>query len=126
MKLPKKGQQVPLEKLLSLARFHEKWDIVNSLTSLPLPSEIFISDGCSMWPDSWFGKDMYPDCFWHDVRYWCGLPGDEIARLFADAELAKDVAVSTNNPDLARLMFTGVGFGGTDKIDTPFKWGYGR
>lgn len=121
--LPQKGQQVSVRELLGLALFYEKSDIVISLTSPP--ADIFVSDGCSMWPDSWFGKDIFPACFWHDVRYWCGTPGDEVARVIADAELAKDVA-QLASPELARLMFVGVGVGGTDNIDTPFRWGYGR
>ncbi len=124
MNLPTKGQQVPLDELISLSRFYGKIDIEEALTSF-VPKGVFVSDGCSMWPDSWFGDNIFPACFWHDVRYWCGVPGDDIARLIADTELAKDVAILAN-VDLARLMFTGVGFGGTDKIDTPFRWGYGR
>lgn len=123
--LPELGQPVSLPELLALAKFHGKADILEALSASTPPESTFASDGCSMWPDSWLGHNIYPPCFWHDVRYWCGTPGDEVARLFADAELAKDVAVIAD-PDLARLMFTGVGFGGTDKIKSPFRWGYGR
>lgn len=121
---PVKGQPFTSEELLSIAIEHKKQDIVNVLSSNP-PKGEFVSDGCSMWPDSWRGKDIFLACFWHDARYWMGIPGDEVARLCADADLAKDVAVSAG-PDLARVMFVGVGFGGTDKIRSPFRWGYGR
>ena len=123
MELPNKGKAVTVAKLTELAIFFEKFDVVEMLKTAP--DDVFISDGCSMWPDSWFGADLYPCCFWHDVRYWCGNPGDDVGRLFADAELAKDVA-REGEPDLARLMFVGVGVGGTEKVGSPFRWGYGR
>jgi hypothetical protein len=124
MNLPTIGQEVSVPELLLLAAAYEKIDIVKVLQDCP-PATPFVSDGCSMWPDSWLGKDIYPACFWHDVRYWCGVRGDDVARLCADAELAKDVAAIAG-ADLARAMFVGVGFGGTEDFRTPFRWGYGR
>jgi hypothetical protein len=75
--------------------------------------------------EDWLGKDIYSACFWHDVRYWCGVRVDDVARLCADAELAKDVATLAG-ADMARAMFVGVGFRGTEDFRTPFRWGYGR
>jgi len=125
MRLPHKGVAVPVNDLIQLAKFHEKWDITNTLDNHPLPSVEFVSDGCSLWPDTWFGKDLYPACFWHDVRYWCGLSGDRKARLRADASLMLDVC-AIHSVDLAVTMFNGVRVGGSEHLKTPFRWAYGR
>jgi len=123
-KLPKPNTPVTVADLLALALEHGKDDIVAVLESNP-PDDVFISDGCSMWPDKWFGSDLYPACFWHDVRYWSGLEGDDLARLKADAELMVDVAASAS-VNLGVTMFSGVRMGGTEHLNTPFRWGYGR
>lgn len=126
MKLPEIGEEVTLQELTNLAANYSKSDILTSLLEIKVGElSKFSSDGCSMWPDSWFGTNIYDCCFWHDVRYWCGKKGDDAARVLADAHLAIDVAAK-GEPNLARMMFTGVGFGGSENIDSPFKWGYGR
>jgi len=114
------------DDLLELLASHGKHDILAYLEKHGMPENPFVSDGCSMWPDSWRGAELFPACFWHDVRYWCGIPGDVVARVIADAELAKDVATVTGNSVLARTMFAGVGCCGTDHFNTSFRWGYGR
>lgn len=123
--LPAMGEVVDYDRLINIARSHGKQDILDYLVKHGRPEKQFSSDGCSMWPDSWLGHNIYSACFWHDVRYWCGVPGDDVARLYADAELARDVATLAG-ADLARAMFVGVGFGGTEDLSTPFRWGYGR
>ncbi len=124
MELPEKGQPVTLEDIIALCEAYGKDDILDVLRSDP-PQDVFVSDGCSLWPDSWFGADLFPACFWHDVRYWCGLPGDDLARLKADAELMLSVA-EVAGVDLAVAMFNGVRVGGSEHLPTPFKWGFGR
>jgi len=69
--------------------------------------------------------DIYPECFKHDMRYWCGVLGDKMGRFDADVELAKSVALKAGT-DLARAMFIGVSAGGSEKLPTSFGWGYGR
>ncbi|MGV0961869.1 MAG: hypothetical protein ACOYB1_18745 [Limnohabitans sp.] len=124
--LPEIGEAVDSAKLIKILHTHGKQDILDYLDKHGWPEGSFISDGCSMWPDSWRGSNLYPACFFHDVRYWCGMPGDVVARVIADAELAKDVVTVTGNSVLARTMFAGVGCCGTDYINTTFRWGYGR
>jgi len=123
--LPKPGQVVENIVLLSLLGSLGRHDIIAYLEKHGFPKTPFVSDGCSFWPDSWRGHDLYRACFGHDAWYWCGMPGDDVARLYADAELAKDVA-AVAGADLARTMFAGVSFGGTEDFRTPFCWGYGR
>lgn len=117
--LPQKGEKVPKNNLLVMAIVHDKDDIVKVLES-DMPTVPFTSDGCSFWPDSWLGKDLYPACFWHDVRYWSGHKGDRIARLNADIALMNDILIITNDPNMAQIMFTGVRTGGSPS------WGHGR
>lgn len=124
MEIPKKGEQVTVDELILLCEAHGKDDILETLRSDPL-SGFFVSDGCSFWVDTWNGVDLYPACFWHDVRYWCGMPGDDLGRLKADAVLMLDVA-ETAGVEMAVTMFNGVRVGGSESLPTPFGWGFGR
>jgi hypothetical protein len=123
--LPGAGQVVEYPALLALLSAHGKQDIIDYLEKHGPPPQPFVSDGCTLWPDEWMSNDIYPACFWHDIRYWCGVPGDNVARLLADVELAKDVAIIAGAA-LARVMFVGVGIGGVDDMRAKFSWGYGR
>lgn len=84
----------------------------------------FASDGCSSFPDGtqqhqelWLGC-----CVAHDYAYWKG--GTRTERLQADAALSSCVA-DVGEPELARLMLTGVRVGGSPYWPTKFRWGYG-
>ena len=123
MQIPKKGEPVSPEKLIKIAITHGHYDIVDAIRA-GTPDDVFVSDGCSMWPDSWMGDSIYEACFFHDIRYWLG--GSDEYRLFADTELARDVARLSGNTALARTMFVGVSAGGQPEFGTPFRWGYGR
>ena len=90
------------------------------------PPKPFQSDGCSLWFDTWEGTSLYPACFFHDLKYWAGFPGEEVERLIADAELMIDVARLLSATSMAEIMFHGVRVGGTDLFKTPFCWGFGR
>lgn len=136
MELPKKGVEVSNIELLRLASAFGEIDIVDSVREIML-DEIqmhpFASDGCSCWPDSFFRRkgftiekiSLYPACFWHDVRYWLGKPGDDLAQLKADTKLMIDLA-SIHSIELAALMFAGVRAGGIEELNLPFSWGFGR
>ena len=69
---------------------------------------------------------LYPAGFLHDLKYWAGYPGEDVARLTADAELMLDVARLLNSTEMAETMFGGVRVGGSEKLRTPFAWGFGR
>ncbi len=122
--LPKKGEAITVEELLGLAHWYGKVGIVKMLEDSP-PDGDFVSDGCSKFPDVIGDIDIYTACYWHDAGYWCGLPGDDITRACVDAQLVIDVAL-LGLPDLARIMFTAVGVGGSEIWKTSFRWGYGR
>lgn len=128
--LPGIGVEVDNLDLLRLAVIYGKDDIVQDLRG-EVPPVPFSSDGCSCWPDSFFWfiggfkkVSIYPYCFWHDVRYWLGKPGDDLAKLYADTELMKDVAAA-HSIELAELMFAGVRAGGIEELKLPFSWGFG-
>lgn len=129
--LPGIGVEVGNLDLLSLALLHGRDDIVEMLRK-PLPETPFLSDGCSCWPDSFFKikgfsvekVSIYPACFWHDIPYWCGKHGDEMARLRADIRLMEDVA-EIHSIDLAEWMFFGVRRGGIEEAKLSFSWGFG-
>lgn len=84
----------------------------------------FTSDGCSMSPDGFaWDVNAYLDCcIDHDIAYWQGGTRDD--REHADQELRKCVEVSSNKY-MADAYYRGVRVGGTNKLQTPFRWGYG-
>ncbi len=133
--LPEIGVEVRNIELLLLSWVFDKKDIVKSLREIminDIPISPFSSDGCSCWPDSFFKLkgftveriSLYPGCFWHDVRYWLGKPGDDLARLKADAKLMIYVA-EVHSVELAEAMFAGVRAGGIEELELPFSWGFG-
>lgn len=119
------GVPISWGELKSLAVYHRKLDIVAKLDKLDSADyDIFVSDGCSMWPDEWraFKVDLSCACFWHDIRYYLGGTNDE--RLEADRELFSDV-FAVAGVFMAQTMFNGVRSGGWVP-GTGFHWGYGR
>ena len=123
--LPEIGENVPIHDLLLLAEAHGKYDIIHMLSSrryLISAIKPFVSDGCTCWPDTWKKKDIYPACFWHDVRYWLG--GTSVDRLFADGNLMLDILDITKEVGIARMMFTGVRVAGGPFFQREFQWGY--
>ena len=131
--LPKKNEEVPLSKIREICKHYGLHKLWAKIQKDP-PSGPFKSDGCSMWFDSWEGKDLYPACFLHDLKYWAGYPGsesragpkEEVERLIADAELMIDVARITGTTKMAEAMFHGVRIGGHEIFKRSFSWGFGR
>jgi len=55
------------------------------------------------------GHQYLPAGFLHDLKYWAGYPGEDVARLIADAELMIDVARLLHSTAMAETMFHGGG-----------------
>ena len=125
MKLPVKGSLVPLKKIKEICEFFGMQALWRKIEKDP-PSHPFKSDGCSMWFDTWQGKDLYPACFLHDLKYWAGYPKEDVERLVADAELMIDVARILQSTAMAETMFHGVRLGGNEIFKRSFSWGFGR
>jgi hypothetical protein len=125
MQLPKKGEEVPLPQIREICEHFGLNVLWQKIASDP-PPKPFNSDGCSRWFDFWEGVSLYPACFIHDLKYWAGYPGEDVARLIADAELMIDVARLLNATALAETMFHGVWLGGHEIFKQPFSWGFGR
>jgi hypothetical protein len=125
MPLPEKGEEVPLPRIREICEhfgLHELWA---KIAEDP-PSQPFRSDGCSLWLDTWQGVSIYPACFLHDLKYWAGYPGEDVARLIADAELMIDVVRLLEDTVMAEIMFRGVRVGGHEALNRSFSWGFGR
>jgi len=125
MKLPKKGEEVPLERIREICN-HYSLSALWVKIEKDVPQRPFKSDGCSLWVDIWKGVDLYPACFLHDLKYWAGYPGENVERLIADAELMIDVARRLGSTAMAEIMFFGVRFGGHEMFKRSFSWGFGR
>ncbi|MDH3694667.1 MAG: hypothetical protein OER96_08870 [Gammaproteobacteria bacterium] len=125
MKLPDKNEEVTLECIKEICEQFQLVELWEKIEKDP-PARPFKSDGCSMWFNQWKGKNMYPACFLHDLKYWAGYPGEDVARLKADAELMIEVAAILNNTKMAEAMFHGVRVGGHEMFKQGFSWGFGR
>jgi hypothetical protein len=93
---------------------------------LPVPPEPFVTDGCTLFPDSLPWHDYHDACVAHDVRYWLG--GSAAAR--ADADEAFGLAVAKSGPagrPLGGLMKLGVRLFGDTWVSRIHgaAWGYG-
>ena len=123
--LPAIGEPVPLEQIEQICLDHGLTELWQRIDRDP-PLRTFRSDGCSGWFDEWEGVSLYPACFFHDLRYWSGHPGEEVERLEADARLMLDVARALGSTTMAEAMFHGVRAGGRESLQLPFSWGFGR
>jgi hypothetical protein len=124
MTLPEKCEEVPLYEIKDICEVYGLNDLWNKIESDP-PPKVFKSDGCSLWVDSWRGVNLYPICFFHDLKYWSGRPGEEDERLIADLELMINV-MEKGLPIMALVMFVGVRVCGHECLGMPFSWGFGR
>jgi hypothetical protein len=125
MDLPNKGEVVPLHRIKEICEHYNLHELWAKIEKDP-PQKPFKSDGCSLWIDSWAGKNLYPACFLHDLKYWAGYPDEDVERLIADAELMMDVARITGGTGMAETMFHGVRVGGHEMFKQSFSWGFGR
>ncbi len=98
--------------------------ILSAYLALPDKLQPFTSDGCSAFPDG----NAFTQVHWkrcctvHDLAYWQG--GTYEQRLQADIALEQCVA-NIGEPEIAKLMLTGVRVGGSPYLPTSFRWGYG-
>jgi len=125
MKLPVVNEEVPLKTIKVICEYYGLHELWKKIEKDP-PVSTFSSDGCTMWPDITNGKDIYPACFLHDLKYWAGYPNEDVERLIADAELMIDVAKIRESTKMAETMFHGVRVGGTGTLKMAFSWGFGR
>jgi hypothetical protein len=125
MKLPAINEEVCLPKIKKICEHYGLKTLWKKIENDP-PAMKFSSAGCTMWPDKSDGKDIYPACFIHDLKYWAGYPNEDVERLAADAELMLDVARIRKSTKMAELMFQGVRVGGTGALKLGFSWGFGR
>lgn len=124
MQLPKKGAIVPMNQIKEICEHYGLHELWAKIEKFP-PEKPFKSDGCSMWLDTYQGVDFYPFCFLHDLKYWCGFPGEYAERLIADAELMIAVA-KAGEPQMAEIMYSGVRVGGHEAFKKSYSWGFGR
>jgi hypothetical protein len=123
--LPAIDEPVRLESIREICLHYDLPRLWARIEADP-PRLPFASDGCTGWFNSWGGVSLYPACFLHDVKYWCGYPNEEVARLVADAELMVDVAHLMQGVKMAETMFHGVRLGGQEGFRASFSWGFGR
>ncbi len=93
---------------------------------LPMPPQMFVYDGCTLFPERMMGHDFSTACLRHDVAYWLG--GSDADKVRADA-VFRD-ALSTSGPlgfVFAPLMHTAVRIFGDTWIAKlcNANWGFG-
>jgi len=125
MVLPKIGESVALPQIKEICEYYGLHALWLKIERDP-PLRPFKSDGCTGWFDEWKGVSLYPPGFLHDLKYWAGYPGEDVERLAADAELMMDIARLLGSTEMAETMFHGVRVGGSEKLNAPFSWGFGR
>nr|BDT27001.1 hypothetical protein BHI3_04670 [Bacteriovorax sp. HI3] len=85
----------------------------------------FESDGCSMVPDSepFSNNDWLNCCIPHDINYWKGGTAEEKEK----TDMAFKACLEKNKMGkwLSTIFYYGVSLGGTPKIKTTWRWGYG-
>ena len=126
--LPPKGAAVSLADLQRLCEAKGLLSVWQRIAADP-PPKPFVSDGCSLFFNQLANVNIYPACFFHDIKYWCGYPvstpPERLARFIADTELMVDVAVLGVDFFIAETMFRGVRTGGGPGA-LPYSWGFGR
>ena len=82
------------------------------------PPRPFKTDGCTCWwNDGWAAC-----CVEHDIRYWCGGPGE--LRGTVDAELRRCVGAD-HSEVVAFLMYLGTRLFAASWVPAGWRWGYG-
>ena len=126
--VPPKGVVVPLADIERLCKAKALPRLWQRIASDP-PAKPFVSDGCSLFFNQLANVNIYPACFFHDLKYWSGYPvstpDERLERFVADAELMVDVALLGVDFFIAETMFRGVRTGGHPG-SLPFAWGFGR
>lgn len=94
--------------------------------NLTIPPIAFYHDGCTAFPDSLPGHDLYEACLNHDIAYWLG--GSEAERQQANVIL-RDEAKATGPLGilLAPVMYIAVQHFGNNWVSRILgsNWGYG-
>jgi hypothetical protein len=126
--VPPKGMVVSLQDIQLLCEAKGLLRVWQRIAAEP-PPKPFVSDGCSLFFNQLANINIYPACFFHDLKYWCGYPvstpDERLERFIADSELMVDVAVLGVDFFIAETMFRGVRSGGGPSA-LPFAWGFGR
>ena len=123
--LPAPYEPVPLERICSNCDHHGLLEL-RALVEPDPPPTPFIATVCSGFPNAGIhGRDRYQGRFIHDISCLAGKPNDDLGRLKADVWLVPWVAERVE-VRLGLLVFSGVRAGGSEKLPTPWRWGFGR
>ena len=127
--VPPKGEIVPIDDIRTLCQAKGLPDLWSRIEA-DRPVNPFKSDGCTAFFDQIAGINIYPACFFHDLKYWAGYPEvtpeEYRLRFIADGELMTDVVLLGADPFIGVTMFHGVRAGGGPLLKLPFSWGFGR
>ncbi|MBU1557574.1 hypothetical protein KKC45_01280 [Patescibacteria group bacterium] len=86
-----------------------------------IPSKEFKTDGCTLWPDSFFDYQWGELCVEHDISYWKGGTSEE--RLISDLRFKNSAnAVMSYSGD---IMYVSSRIFGGKYSPFHWRWGYG-
>jgi hypothetical protein len=96
------------------------------VTDKQVPPRAFISDGCTLFPESILGSDWGDACLAHDIAYWAGGTKEERVAadtLFKDSVAQKGLLGKFSAP----IMYVGVRLFGDTWLTKIFdaNWGFG-
>jgi hypothetical protein len=86
-----------------------------------LPPREFTTDGCTLWPNSFFGTSIVSICVKHDMQYWEG--GNVKDRKASDIEMKEEVNKVLY--PIGHIMYLGSRTFGHPKVPAWWRWGYG-
>ncbi len=91
-----------------------------------LPPISFYHDGCTAFPDRFFGYNLYEPCFRHDVTSWLG--GTEAERIASNKELRRSVeSMRGLGVVIGPVIYVAVQYFGDNWVSRFLgsNWGYG-
>ncbi len=89
----------------------------------------FVFDGASMTPDAIAScllgiPNLTRIALIHDLKYAYGIPGDDVAKLKADLELALDILEDVASTTVTLGILGAVHIGGDTSVGQSFSWGF--
>lgn len=129
---PQLYSPVTTEQALKLSQEFKLDHTTKIIMDNPNDFNPWLFDGCSGLIDHTLGTTgvnwsdiTYKACLPHDIEYAYGIIGDEPSRLAADMRFCVNLIDLGVDPEIVKLFYTGVRYGGAE-YGLSFSWGFAR